>query len=132
MAVHIYRELSDPSPSLITWLEDRDQLFVVADPMGREHNYIDNNTPRDAIITEEIVGVEGAFPGCTKCFALFSEEGDFIAEYARIDKAELAASKVKPVVVSTVDGVETEKLGWNSVDGYGDERDNVEDTDEDG
>ncbi len=122
MAVHIYRELSDPTPSLYTWLEERDQLFVVQDPKGIEHIYIDNGTPRDAVITEEIVGIEGIFPGCTKSFALFSEDGDFIAEYARIDAAERAAAKVKTVVVNTVDEDDPAKgLSWNSIDGDGTE-----------
>lgn len=126
MAVHIYRELSDPTPSLITWLEERDQLFVVVDPKGQEHNYIDNGTPRDADITEEIVGDTPAFPGCTKGFALFSEEGDFIAEYSRIDTAERAALAVKPVVTTTVEGVETEHLSWNSLDGFPGDREAAE------
>ncbi len=122
MSVHIYRELSDPSPSLIVWLDERDQLFVVQDPRGIEHNYIDNDTPRDAFINEEIVGLDGVFPGCTKGFALFSEDGDFIAEFARIDTATRAAEKVQTVVVVADDEDDpAQGLSWNSIDGDGTE-----------
>jgi hypothetical protein len=118
MSAVIYRELSDPSPDLVKWLEDRDQLFVVVDPRGVEHSYVDNGTPRDALITEEIVGT-GPFVGCTKGFALFSDEGDFIAEYRDVIKAEKALASVKPVVTVEIEGVESENVSWNSVEGSG-------------
>jgi len=118
MSVTIYRELSDPELSLITWLEDRDQLFVVQDPRGVEHMYVDNSTPRDSFVSEMIVGGPLVpYAGCTKGFALFSDEGDFIAEYSRIDAAERAAASVRPVVTVEVDDDDQAKgLSWNSVD----------------
>jgi hypothetical protein len=99
--VFVYRELSEPSESLVKWLEERDQLFVVADPKGIEHMYIDNGTPRDVDISEEIVGglEEGRpFPGCTKGFALFSEDGEYIASFRDLERAEEAAKSAKLVI----------------------------------
>jgi hypothetical protein len=121
MSVTIYRELSDPSPELVQWLEDRDQLFVVVDPKGNEHTYVDNGTPRDSWVNETICGgPQVPYAGCTKAFALFSDEGVFIAEYARMDAAERAAAKVKPVVVMELDDEDPAKgLSWQSDVGYG-------------
>lgn len=110
--VQIYRELVNPSPDLVTWLDARDQLIVVKDPKGIEHSYIDNDTPRDSDITDEIVGGDGTpFPGCTLGFAIFDGEGEFVAQYAKhnLDKAEAARLKVKTVAPD--DGI---GLNWTS------------------
>lgn len=124
----IYRELSDPSPDLIAWLEARDQLFVVQDPRGVEHSYIDNDTPRDSDITDEIVGNKGqpgvAYPGCTKGFALFTAEGDYVAAYATLDRAIAAKANARIVTTAKVeDEGEAKDVGWNSIDGDGTEGD---------
>ncbi len=113
--IQIYRELSDPSPSLVAWLEVREQLIVVKDPKGVEHSYIDNDTPRDSDITDEIVGGEGtAFPGCTLGFAIFDGDGNFVARYAKhnLKKAEIARLEARTVVPDDGAG-----LSWNSIDG---------------
>lgn len=122
----IYRELADPSPTLVEWLEARDQLFVVQDPRGVEHSYIDNDTPRDSDITDEIVGNthQGAvpFPGCTKGFALFTADGVYVASYATLDKAIQAKSNARIVTTAAVENEgDAEDIGWNSVDGDGTE-----------
>lgn len=121
----IYRELSDPSPSLVDWLEARDQLFVVVDPKGVEHSYIDNDTPRDSDITDEIVGStnQGAvpFPGCTRGFALFTADGDYVATFASLDRAISAKADARIVTTPVVEGVKREANDWNSIDGDGTE-----------
>jgi len=116
MTATIYRELQDPEPNLTKWLEDRDQLFVVLDPKGVEHIYVDNGTPRDSWVNEMIVGGPLLpYAGCTKRFALFSEEGDFIAEYSRIDTAEKALKSLR-TVVDVIDDPDDKSggLSWNS------------------
>ena len=119
----VYRELSDPSPSLVQWLEGRDQLFVVLDPKNVEHTYIDNDTPRDQDITHEIVGTpDSPFPGCTKGFALFTAEGDYVCGYNSLIKALEAKANARIVTTPVVDGVEAE-TGWTSIDGDGTEKD---------
>jgi hypothetical protein len=125
--ITIYRELGNPSPDLVRWLDARNQLFEVDDPKGNSHLYIDDSIPRDADITEEIVGRLPAkhgdmtFPGlqgCTIGFALFRDEPDengdyFIASFNSLDKAEQAKASARIVVSADISGVET---GWSSLE----------------
>ena len=128
----IYRELGDPSPTLIEWLEVRDQLFPVVDDKGKERLYVENDTPRPQDINEEIVGGgnwEGASPhaGCTVGFALFDDEGNKVGVYRSLDRAVRAAATAKVVVQTAVDVEPDEE--WNSNDGTG-EADGGTDADE--
>lgn len=113
----IYRELGDPSPSLVAWLEARDQLYPVIDNRGRERLYVENDTPRPEDITEEIVGNPTGIPfkGCTVGFALFDQEGQHVGTYATLVRAEEAARSAKVVVTTNVD-VQPD-AGWDSIDG---------------
>jgi len=120
----VYRELSDPSPTLITWLDARDQLFVVVDPKGVEHSYVDNDTPRDSDITDEMVGgADTPYPGCTKGFALFTIEGDYVASYSSVVRAEEAKANARIVTSAVVEGDKGDlnAVGWNSLEGDGTE-----------
>jgi hypothetical protein len=117
----IYRELADPSPDLVRWLEARDQLFVVQDPRGVEHSYIDNDAPRDSDITDEIIGNKNqpgvVYPGCTKGFAVFTADGDYVASYATLDKAIRAKASARIVTSAEIEGVEEdEEVSWNSAE----------------
>ena len=120
-SLSIYRELSDPSPSLVEWLEARDQLFVVQDPKGVEHVYVDNDTPRDSDITDELVGgPETPHVGCTKGFALFSADGSYVASFARLDAAIRAKAGARVEIKHSVEGIDA-NAGWNSIEGDGTE-----------
>jgi hypothetical protein len=127
----IYRELGDPSPGLIEWLQARDQLFPVVDDKGKERYYVENDTPRPQDISEEIVGSDPSFPGttphagCTVGFALFDDDGTKVGTYRSLDRAEKAAARARVVVVSEVD-VESDPE-WDSIDGTG-----AEDSEDDG
>jgi len=92
----IYRELIDPAPILIKWLDDRNQLFNVLDNKGVEHLYVDNDHPRDADITPMIIQA-------TKGFSLFTEQGKRITDYSRLDKAIRGQEGAQLVVVPEVE-----------------------------
>ncbi len=92
----IYRELGDPSPILLTWLEDRGQLFNVLDDHNNEHLYIDNDQPRDADITPMLVEA-------TIGFSLFTEGGKRLSDYSRLDRAIRAQQGAKLVITPEVD-----------------------------
>ena len=100
--VEIYREIADPSSRLLAWLENRNQLWVISDPKGNEHLFIDNDTPRDPDITIEIVTR-------TVGFALFTEDGDYIGSYRSLDRAITAQQGAKLVVQADVEGVEPDE-----------------------
>lgn len=106
--VNVYRELNGPSDSLVKWLEDRDQIYFVVDPKGREHMFVDNDLPRDADISEELVK--------HKMFAIFTEEGDYIGSYRDLDRAIKAAKSAKVVVATDVEGVEPDAVYSDEVD----------------
>jgi hypothetical protein len=101
-AVSVYRELNAPSPSLIAWLEARDQLYYVVDPRGVEHMFVDNDLPRDQDISEELVLHTG--------FALFGDDGEYIGSYRSLDRAIKAAAGAKTVVTADVEGVEPDEI----------------------
>lgn len=102
MAVQVYREIADPSPTLLQWLEERDQLYPVIDDKGKERLYVENDFPRDADISEELVGGR-QFPGCTVGFALFDDDGNFIGSYRSLDRALAAQASARVVVSAEVD-----------------------------
>ena len=131
--VYVYREIADPSPSLMEWLDVRGQLFEIQDPKGKTHLYIENDIPRDADITEEIVGRQTqvikdgkgrpmSFPGmegCTVGFALFAENRDagtfdHIGTYRSLDRAEKAAAGAKVVVRADVEAEAPDEV-WDSL-----------------
>lgn len=132
--VYVYREIANPSPSLMQWLDVRGQLFEIQDPKGKTHLYIENDIPRDADINEEIVGRETrktvdakgramVFPGvegCTIGFALFAENRetgtfDHIGTFRSLDRAEKAAAGAKVVIRADVEGDEPDET-WDSMD----------------
>lgn len=92
----IYRELGDPDPALIAWLDARNQLFNVVDDRQKEHLYVDNDVPRDAVITPLIVE-------STIGFSLFTESGQRISDYSRLDKAIRAQAGASLVVKPEVE-----------------------------
>jgi hypothetical protein len=75
---------------LTGWLETRDQLYVVVDPEGKEHLFVDNDIPRDPWVSEELVQHKG--------FALFDSEGQYIGSYNELEKALRAAATAKTTV----------------------------------
>lgn len=103
----IYRELGDPAPVLIQWLDDRGQLYNVLDDHGNEHLYIDNDVPRDAEITPMLVDA-------TIGFSLFYEAtGKRISDYSRLDRAVRAQAGAELVVkpeVELEEDIEAEEL----------------------
>lgn len=99
MGLHIYRELVDPTDDLRAWLELREQLYVVRDPKGNVHLFVDNDTPRDADINEEIVRF------ATKGFSLFTEDGERVAGYPDLASALEAQRSARIVVTAEVEGV---------------------------
>jgi hypothetical protein len=92
----IYRELGDPPDVLINWLDERSQLFNVLDDHDKEHLYIDNDVPRDADITPLLVQH-------TIGFSLFSEDGQRLSDYSRLDKAIRAQAGAKLVITPEVE-----------------------------
>ncbi len=92
----VYRELNDPGDALLTWLDDRGQLFNVLDDEQKEHLYVDNDVPRDILITPLIVAA-------TKGFALFTEDGKHLADYKKLFKAEKAQLGARLVITPEVD-----------------------------
>lgn len=136
--VVVFREIVDPDPGLLAWLDARDQAMEVEDQKGNTHIFIEDGIPRESEVTEMIVG-RGAGPGkqplagCTKGFGLFVEEEDGgyegpLATFAREDtarkkagelsalqKAEQAASTAKVTLSAEIVGVE--QSGWGSLAG---------------
>ena len=100
--VEIYRELNEPSPGLLAWLEARDQVWVLPGAKGEEHHFIDNDLPRDSEITDEIVAN-------TRGFALFTEEGGYVGSYRSLDRALKAQAGAKVVVQADVEGAEPDE-----------------------
>jgi hypothetical protein len=92
----IYRELGDPPAVLLTWLDERGQLFNVVDDNQNEHLYVDGEQPRDAAITPMIVEN-------TIGFSLFTEDGQRLADYSRLDRAIRAQEGAKLVITPEVD-----------------------------
>lgn len=96
--IEVYREI-DPnvSASLIVWLERRDQLFPITDDKtGVEHLFIENDRPRDADITEEIVSH-------TVGFALFGDDGRLLGRYRSLERAINAMQNARIEVRADVD-----------------------------
>lgn len=137
-SVVIFREIVNPDPGLIAWLDARDQAMEVEDDKGNVHIFVEDGIPRDAEVTEMIVGREAgpgklAHPGCTKGFALFAETDDGgyegpLATFSREDKArgaqakfsalqraEQAASSAKVVLSAELVGIK--ETGWGSLAG---------------
>ena len=92
----IYRDLGNPIPVLLAWLQERTQLYNVVDDKGLEHLYVDNDIPRDSEITELIVGSTGGF-------ALFTEQGKRIEGYTDLHKAVRAQASAQLTVVPEVE-----------------------------
>lgn len=109
MAVVVYRELSPEMPEHVRqWLDKRSQLIEIQDKKGNTHYIIENDTPRDAEVTEAIVGP----PGCTIGFGVYTDEGNRVGMYRDVKGAEEAAQKAR--MVSFESDIEVE---WDSVDG---------------
>lgn len=102
VTTQVYRELDPNVENLLTWLEERGQLFNVADPKGNEHLFVDNDMPRDGDITPMIVDA-------TVAFALFTEDGDYIGSYRSLDKAIAAQEAARIVVTAEVEDAEPDE-----------------------
>lgn len=101
----IYREIDNATEALLTWLEDRNQLWTIADDKNVEHSYVENDIPRDYNITPLIIEA-------TTGFSLYPEDGGkSIGRYRALDKAIAAQNKARLVVsAETDDGEETQEL----------------------
>ena len=97
--IDIFREVGELSPLATKWLELRNQLFVIESPDGKEHIFVENDTPRDSEITLDIVKN-------TIGYALFDDEGEYIGSYRSLDRAIMAQLGAKIVVQADVEGAE--------------------------
>lgn len=114
MAVIIYRELAPDMPDHVRdWLEVRGQLIEIQDKKGNTHFIIENDIPRDAEVTEGIVGNRSQ-AGCTVGFGVYDDEGNRIGMYSSVERAEAAAEKARVVTLDSDEGME-----WDSIDGDG-------------
>lgn len=100
--IDIFREVGDLSPHATQWLEARNQLFVVEGPDGKEHTFVENDTPREADVTLDIVAN-------TTGYALFDDEGEYIGSYRSLDRAIAAQAGAKFVVKADVEGAEPDE-----------------------
>lgn len=100
--IDIFREIGNANDALITWLEDRNQLFPVIDPNGVEHLFVENDVPRDAAITPLIMEA-------TTGFALFYDDGKYIGSYRSLDRALAAKAGAKIVITPEVQGDEPDE-----------------------
>ena len=94
--IDIFREVGDLPAHAYQWLDRREQLWVIEDRKGREHTFVDNDTPRDADVTEAIVAN-------TVGFALFAEDGNYIGSYRDLGRAESARATARVVVQASVE-----------------------------
>lgn len=99
IGIDLFREINNADERLLQWLEERGQLFPVEDDHGNERLYVENDLPRDAIITPLIVDA-------TTGYALFTTDGEFVGKYNALDKAEAARDGAKIVVTPEVSVVE--------------------------
>lgn len=114
----IYRELAPTAPrDLIEWLDARDQLFQPTDAKGVERTFVENDFPRPSEITREIVGDEpgmgsqyATYPGCTIGFAVFDQQGQFVAEFRSLDRAQRAVAGAKVQLAVDIDVPDEEEL----------------------
>ena len=100
--VQIYRELGDAPQHTLDWLDARNQAYVVTDPKGKDHLFVDNDLPRDADVTMSLVAN-------TIGFALFTKDGDYIGSYRSLDRAIAAQAGAKLVVQADVEGAEPDE-----------------------
>ena len=94
--IDIFREVGELPAHAYQWLDRRNQLWVIEDRKGREHTFIENDTPRDADVTEALVAN-------TVGFALFNTDGDYIGSYRDLERAEKARATARVVVTASVE-----------------------------
>lgn len=92
----IYREVGANDATLLEWLNRRDQLFEVTRDNGDVHRFVDNDIPRDSDITPLIIDN-------TVGFALFSEDGDYMASFETLAQAIRGQENARIVITTEVD-----------------------------
>ena len=101
-STQIFREIHQDNEGLLSWLDGRNQLYIITDPKGKEHVFVDNDIPRDSDITPMIVEN-------TVGFALFDDNGEYVASFRSLDKAIEAQQGARLVITTDVD-VEADEI----------------------